>query len=117
MAAPLEIAGMLNDLPSETLSLTRLGSHTVDDYGRVTSTASTSSFTAAVFPAGRRTLENLPEAFRGRDTISLHTLTEIRVDDRIGYLSRSYRVVRAGDYASWTDGCYFAHAVEEDSTT
>ena len=107
--ALIDVSALLSDPDFvDTIIVTRV-TQTVNAYGVVTATSSTINVRAAVYPAGGRILELLPEAERGSGTITVLTTYGLiersaTQTDEITWAGKQWRVEKVNDYRNWGGG-------------
>ena len=115
---PLDVAPLLDDLDMGPLFLHRYSPPTQDAYGTWTTappTVLTLSPVVVHTVSDARTLEQLPEADRQRETVQVYTKQELRADgnDELLYAGRTWRVVSV-HYLDQQGGVWIALAVSHD---
>lgn len=109
----MNVAPLVGDIPTTTVTVRTFGAPSRDAYGVVTATPTDASRTVVVHPSGRKELERLGLDFK-RETISVYDTTDSYTSDtvrpaRVQYQGRWYEVVRVGDYGT-LGGLYLIHA-------
>jgi hypothetical protein len=121
----IPVAGLLDVIPSSSVTIRTWGGGSVDTYGRYVASASVDTVeTIPVHPAtSRRMRDLLPDAVRDRETIALYTRPSsplVRVTGRptpeVLYSGRWYTVTHDGDYDT-LGGIRLVLASLKDATT
>lgn len=114
----IDVSALVGDIPTTTVTLRTYGAATVNAYGEMVTTPSTTSVTAVVHPSGRQTLERFPEIDRQREMISVYVLDAISSSRpaEVDYQGQTYEIVELGDYGT-LGGIYLIHAARIDEVS
>lgn len=122
MPTNIDVAALVGDIETSTITVRRAGTTTVNDFGVASTTTTETEREAVVHPATRRQREQLPSDSRNRATIAIYTIdgalspgTAVS-GDHVLYAGRWYQVADLGDYGD-LGGIYLSLAMLIDEVS
>lgn len=101
----IDVRALVGDIPTTTITLTTRSAPTIDAFGEVSSTSSSSSVTAVVHPTDKRSRLRGPECDYARETITIYVLdvdafdtVRSRPAPLVTYGGRVYEIATVQDY-------------------